>query len=526
MTVDTTVVEQPSAARGFGWSAGANIALRLGNFCVGVLMARLLAPEQFGIFAVALTVWTLLGTLAEFGFGTDLVRASAPLKRAAAVGTLGLISCGLISLSMALLAPLLAVAFDTPEATPVVRLMAVALAIFGLSIVPAALLQREYRQGRIFAVNGMALILSTAVMIPLGVAGLGPYALALGQIATQVATVIGLHVAARYRPRFGWNSSIAAESFRFCAPLAGANLLSWVLMSVDNLIVARTLTAVDLGLYALAFNVSSWPMNALGQAVRVIALPSFARHESAASPGATLEKVIKPLWPVALVIGVLLATGARPGIEILYGRGWSGASVPLVGLGLFGAIRIIFDLIATFLIAIGHTREVLVVQIVWLVAMVPLMYLGVRWFGLAGAGVAHIVVALAITLPAYIYFLRRASVRVRQILRGAIIPTIAILPLAAASWFVCSHISSPWLAIAAASGMAIVLYALPMSPWWLRSVKSLRAIPRDSAVRADVGAADMRHAVTADGLPSEASPSEQATSVRIRDRAQQLGEIS
>ena len=38
-------------------------------------MARLIAPEQFGVFAVALTIWTILGTLAEFGLGTDLVRA-------------------------------------------------------------------------------------------------------------------------------------------------------------------------------------------------------------------------------------------------------------------------------------------------------------------------------------------------------------------------------------------------------------------------------------------------------------------
>ncbi|HEY9291180.1 MAG TPA: oligosaccharide flippase family protein [Microlunatus sp.] len=485
MTDTTARPKGPTAASGLGWSTGANIALRLGNFAVGVVMARLLAPEQFGVFAVALTVWTLLGTLAEFGFGTDLVRAKNPLDRAPAVGTLGLISCSVLGLGMVLMAPFLASAFDTPQATPVLRLMAVSLAVFGLTIVPAALLQRGYRQGRIFAVNGTAMVASAAIMVPLGIAGYGPYALAIGQIATQVVTVVGLHLAAKYRPRFRWDSKVAAESVRFCAPLAVANLLSWVLLSVDNLIVARALTPVDLGLYVLAFNVSSWPMNAIGQAVRVVALPGFSQQGTKTTRNATLERAIAPLWAVGLLVGVLLATGARQGIAILYGKDWLGAAIPLVGLALFGAVRLVFDLLATFLIAIGHTRAVLVVQTGWLVGMIPAMFFGVRWFGLAGAGLTHLVVAMAIPLPLYLYFCRKATVRVGTLLRSCFVPTIAIVPLAVASWIACSTITSPWLAVATSAGLAVLLYVLPLARWWLGRIRRLRAAPVSTGAAAE-----------------------------------------
>ncbi|WP_231920381.1 oligosaccharide flippase family protein [Microlunatus soli] len=472
---------RPTAARGLGWSTSANIALRLGNFAVGVVMARLLAPEQFGVFAVALTVWTILGTLAEFGFGTDLVRATDPIRRAPAVGMLGLLSCGALGVGMALAAPLLATAFESPQAAPVLRLMAVSLGVFGLTIVPAALLQREYRQGRIFLVNGIALVTSAMIMIPLGLGGLGAYALAIGQIATQLVVAVGLHLAARHRPQFRWNTRIAGESLRFCAPLAVANLLSWVLISVDNLIVARALTPIQLGLYVLAFNVSSWPMNAIGQAVRVVALPGFAQHGSETTRNLTLARAIGPLWAVGLLIGVLLATGARPGITLLYGKDWIGAAVPLVGLALFGAVRVGFDLLATFLIAVGRTREVLVVQVAWLVGMVPSMYVSVRLFGLVGAGFAHLVVAIAIPLPLYLYFLHRASVPVRQLLRGCLVPTIVVLPLAAAAWWTSSTISWPLPAVLAAAGLAALLYGLPLSRWWLRRIHALRTAPLTSS---------------------------------------------
>ena len=77
-------------ARGLGWSVVANAGLRIGNLLVSMLMARLIAPEQFGVFAVALTVWTILGALAEFGLGSDLVRADDLERRAPTVGSLAL----------------------------------------------------------------------------------------------------------------------------------------------------------------------------------------------------------------------------------------------------------------------------------------------------------------------------------------------------------------------------------------------------------------------------------------------------
>src|SRR3954447_3096110 len=60
-------VSANKVARGLGWSTGSNLVLRLGNFAVSILMARLIAPEEYGVFAVALTVWLICGSMAEFG---------------------------------------------------------------------------------------------------------------------------------------------------------------------------------------------------------------------------------------------------------------------------------------------------------------------------------------------------------------------------------------------------------------------------------------------------------------------------
>ena len=95
-----------------------------------------------------------------------------------------------------------------------------------------------------------------------------------------------------------------------------------------------------------------------------------------------------------------------------------------------------FDLAATYLIACGMTRQVLVVQIVWLAALVPAMILGVMADGLAGAGWAHVLVAIVVVLPLYLVFLHRARVPVWPFLRAWAIPTAAGIPLMAALWFI------------------------------------------------------------------------------------------
>ncbi|MFC7621389.1 oligosaccharide flippase family protein [Microlunatus sp. GCM10028923] len=462
--------------RGLGWSTVSNLVLRVGNFAVSLIMARLIAPDQFGVFAVALTVWSVLGTLAEFGLGSDLVRARDPERRIPTVATMGLLTSGALAAGMALLAGPLAAAFRSPDSAPVIMVMAIALAVFGFGIVPAAMLQRAFRQRTLFLINGAALLCSSATLTVLALLGHGPMALAIGQVTTQVVTVLGLFLATRLRLRLGFDRRIAAESAAFCLPLAGANLLSWLLITLDNLIVARVLSPFELGLYVLAFNVSSWPMTAIGQSVRVVALPAFARLETRAEQGRALVAASGPVWAVALLVGVGLATLAGPAIGLLYGDRWRPAALALGGLALFGAVRVLFDLFATYLISLGATRPVLLVQVGWLLIMVPGMVAGISWLGLAGAGLAHLAIGLCFVLPAYLFCLHRVGVRPSALLRSCLVPLLVIMPTVGAL-LVLAGLGLPDLAVLAlGAAVAAGLYVVPLHRWWLRRIRSLEGV--------------------------------------------------
>lgn len=463
--------------RGFAWSTVSNIVGRIGNLVVGIILARLIAPEAFGVFAIALAVWSVLGSVAEFGLGADLVRRQDYERHIPTVATLGLVMSVSLALVMFMGAPQIAAAFGSESAESVVRLMAIPLALIGLSVVPAALLQRRIAQGTIFAIDGSALVVSTAATVVLVLLGAGPAALAIGRIVSQAWTVILQYVAVRRVPRFGWDRTVAREAFGFGFYLAMANVVSWLVLTVDNLIVARMMGPVSLGLYALAFNIASWPMSVAGQSIRVIALPAFSRVEDPPARGRAMVRTGGLVWSLGLLTAVGVMFLAPQIVEVLYGHRWIGAAVAVVPLAAAGAFRVIFDLCATYLISFGLSRRVMLVQLVWLIALVPALILGVKLFGIAGAGWAHLAVASLVVLTAYLIAMRSANVKPFAFLKGWIVPTLAGIPLAVSLWIIATWVSNPIVAILAGGVIGSVVYVAPIAKWWLNRVRALQSEP-------------------------------------------------
>lgn len=417
--------------RGLVWGTANTMVLRLGNLVLGMVLARLLVPEDFGVYAIALTVQSVLITLADLGMSVDLVRARDPAKRAPTVATLSLISGAVLALTMTVTAEPIAELMRVPDAAAVIMVLSWTLVLSGAGVVPYAKLQRDFEQGKLFACAGVDFAVSTGATIGLILLGMGPMALAVGRVLAQLASTGLQFVLARVRPRFGFDREVAETALAFGLPLAGANMLSWALLNIDNVAIARIAGEASLGLYVLAFNISSWPINAIGQAIRGVSLAGFS-HVSRRDGDGGLDSALSLAWAVALPVGVLLAALAHPLVVLLYGERWSASATVLAGLGVFGALRVALDLMATYLMARGAARPVLYVQVLWFVALIPAVVLATHWMGLAGAAWSHLVVGAVLILPAYSFALRTTGFGPRALVRAMWLPAAAALP----TWWV------------------------------------------------------------------------------------------
>lgn len=457
---------------GFLWSVLSSTLLRLGTLVTGIVLARILDPETFGVVAIATTVQTVLMTLSELGLAADLVRHGNIARRGPSLATLSVLSSGALTALMCLTAPEVAEFLGSRDAAPVIQVLAFTLFLAGVGVVPFARLQRELRQKALFGIELVAFVVSTGVAVGLALAGQGAMAIALGRLAAMVAVVALEFVVTRTVPRFGWDRAVISSGLRFGFPLAGAGLLSLVLLSIDNVMVGRLGGVVMLGLYSLAFNIASWPSSVIGTAIRAVAMPAFARRSdssgTADEEGVLLSSTLA--WSFAVPVSTALAVLASPLVVLLYGQKWAGAAVALTWLAALGAVRIVTDVWVAYLTASGRSGLLFACQGVWLVVLLPTMWWSVQAFGLVGAGAAHVGVALLVALPAFLCALRRTGLRAGPVLRALLVPGAAAVPAALAGVLVVRLSDAPWLQLIT-GGLAIVgVYAALVGRWLLRRV--------------------------------------------------------
>jgi lipopolysaccharide exporter len=458
-------------ARGAAWSSVSTITLRLGSVVVGIVLARLLTPSEFGVYAVALTVQSILMTVADLGLSASLVRSDEPERIAPTVATLGLAIGATTTAITVATSSLLADLLGSPPAAPAISVLALTLLLSSVSLVPYSMLLRRFQQRELFIVGVADFVVSTAVTLALVALGFSVMGLAIGRVAAQVVSSALQFFLARVRPRFRIDRDVVRPVLGFGLPIALANLLAWGLINIDNIVLVRVAGATALGFYVLAFNISNWPMSALSQTVRAVSLPYFSRTGNADEG---LARFVGLGWAAALPAGGLLAMLSAPLVFTLYGQRWLPAAPVLAALGVFGALRVIFDIFNAYLFALGHSRPVLVVQLLWLVTLTVGMVFATRAFGILGAGWVHVIVALVVVLPAYLVILRRAGVGLLVVLKRAWWPSVATLPAAGAVVLTQSLVSGPVLRLLIGGAVASAVYLVVMWPWARREWRKVR----------------------------------------------------
>lgn len=448
------------ASRAFGWSFFSTFLTRLGTFGIGVLLARLLGPHAFGIYAVAFVALLAMQTFNELGVSLAIVRWEGDPK-----GILPTVTTVSVSVSAAIYvccffaAPYYAAAMGVPAAAGVVRLLAIAILIDGFANAPSGLLQRNFRQGQSMIAVQAGGWVGTGVTLALAWLRYGAMSLAIGQVVGAMACATLLILFVPESLRFGFDRAKAHALLRFGLPLAGSNLVSLAITSVDQIVVGHMLGAKWLGFYVLALNLAGWPISMFSQPVTNVAPAVFSRlqHDRAAMRN-TFLSVAGLLAAVALPACLLIGGTAKPLIGFVYGAHWLPAARPLLWLSLLAAVRIFSILAYDYLVVLRRSRFLLVVQLIWLGALIPALVAGTRFCGIYGTGLMEAAIAAFVVFPCYLGGLRRDGINLRTLSGRLWLPAAGALGVWLMTLETAKLAPNYFTAIAASSiGMVVVV---------------------------------------------------------------------
>ena len=318
------------------WNYGGTLVRSGAQILIGIVLARILGPEPFGLVAIAWIVISLGYLVADFGFEAALVqRQILSNDEVRYTFTLQvLIGLGLTALVYGS-ASLIAQVFKQPEIVPVLQVLSLIFVFQSLGQTATSLLKRNLD----FRSVQMGQVLSNVVSyvllgIPLAYMGFEVWSLAIAQLSQSLMYALVTYFRVRH-PIKPLLKIHAAGFFGFGMKVTITNLVNWMISNMDNVFVGRFFGAVSLGLYSRTYVLMNTPTNNLVAMLQGILFSAYSKTQDDL---AKLKRVylasVSIIATIALPVFGSIAVVPHTVIEGVYGKNWLNAVPFLVPLAL------------------------------------------------------------------------------------------------------------------------------------------------------------------------------------------------
>jgi len=381
-----------SIRAGTRWLTAGSVGRQVLQFAVGVILARLLVPADFG-FIVTIQIFTGLASLmASGGTGEALVQAKEVTERHYQVAfTVQITIAVVIYLGFFAAAPWFANWFGNALYIDLLRVSTLTFLIRPFVNVPRARLRREMRFKALSLIDFTALIITSTASISLAYLGYGPWSLVLSGLIGMVWPLIAQVALTHWRPTVRFDPAIARALGGFGFKFSVNEFISYLRWQTSNLIISRTLGPSMVGLYNKGDSLSKLPFQTVSSAVYQPVFRALAAGQENLDQSKYIYfRTISLLVVYTLPFYIGLAFLAKPFIEVVYGSHWIPAAQPLQILAPAGLFFCIGHPAGAVLAAQNKLEKEIVVQLMsWLVVAIACLTT-IRW-GIAGIAAGMLV---------------------------------------------------------------------------------------------------------------------------------------
>lgn len=438
------------------------------GFLANLILTRVLAPTDFGIFALATFFFALINLRPKFGL--DQAFAQHPQSDARASGSFALLnlSAGIASFLITLAAaPILTLLhYETPIIIALLVLSAVGISdsIMGIAWVQ---LDKALLFTRVNIITAIAFPLSYLPAFYLAFNGGGYWALLAQNAVYALLLLGGLWLTARralpeiWRARWTFSRTLARQFLRFGAFVGIATIFATLVYQFDNFLVGTFVGIDTLGYYDRAYRIAQWSSILISSVLTRTVFYAYSRLQNDL---ARLTKTARmSLWIVTMFaapLALAIFISADELVLFLFGAKWLPTATYLRFLVIYSVLRPLLDDANSLFIAVGHPRRTMLVTIAQAIVIVlTATPLTLRWNAIGaaiGVGITF-VVGLIVTY----YFVRRTLPDL-DLREAFLLPSIAAIITLAAAW-----LAAPWLraralplfiTLALESGGVILLY--------------------------------------------------------------------
>ncbi len=481
------IVEAQSPIRsGVKWNTAGQLASRFASLLFGLVLARVLDPESFGLFGLANSVVALGLVFSDIGVGQALVQRQRDIREnAAAAFFMNLVAVALFAIMMILISGPAASFYDQPVVQPLLITLSGAFFIRGLVAVHEAYMRKRMRFRRLQVINIAGVVVYGCVAIVLSASGAGAWSLVLGVLAGNVVYAVAVLIGSGMPLSLRLHLERWRGLFVFGGTLLLGSLVWSIVVNGDNLAVGKLLGPQALGVYVIAYNYGLLAAITIGGAIAQVMYSAFVRVQAdLRQMAALLFKAIRAIALVSMPLAIVALFASRDALVWLLGDKWAAAGPPIqVFLTTFTFLMFVAPFPVVYLAVNRPT-----INLLFAVGTVPVLVLAIAIgyrYGVTGVAVG---VAVMMTLhdAAHVVVVSRIlGVRVKETLDQVRAPAIASAAALALSGLVfLATPAFPFRAVLAggiALPIALVVLRFGFPTTWREGVAEVRLLVRGDA---------------------------------------------
>ncbi|VVS96669.1 Lipopolysaccharide biosynthesis protein [Sphingomonas sp. EC-HK361] len=310
------------------WRSGSQIVAQIVQWTATFLVIRILAPADYGLFAMTQVVLMLASMLNGMGLANAVVRQPTVTPHALRqVFGMLIATNALLAVVQIAAAPIVAAYYRQPEITTILRVQALLYGATPLIALPQALLARTLEFRRQAQVNVAASLLAASNALGGALMGLGVWTLVAAPIVLFWVRGIGLTIAAGGLPRPSFAFRGSGEFARYGGLLAAGQFFAFIWSQADVFVGGRVLDPAILGLYTTSLFLVQIVVSKIVPPLNEVAFAAYARmQDDPDAVAAAFLKLVRVVMVIAMPFYLGLAATAEPLVATILGSKWVAAA--------------------------------------------------------------------------------------------------------------------------------------------------------------------------------------------------------
>ncbi len=424
---------------GARWMAISQVSTQVLRFVANIVLAHLLVPADFGIIAIGMTVTLFLEQIRDLGTGSTIIQRKDVSP--SLLNTVFYLNAGLgLALGAAVFAaasPLAALLGHSPgtssqvQATHVLQGFALITVITSGANIHHALLRRTMRFRTVGLIATGVALCNAIVSVSLAAAGAGVWSIVIGIAAGNALGAVSAWVSSGWRPGLTTRMADLRSMWHFAGFLLLTNLVAFAMQQSDRVVINRVLGPALLGIYAIALQITSYPLTTVTTALTEVLFPAFARRQD--DKLALRSAYVRANRVIALITFPLMAGTAAVApllVPVVLGEKWRAAIPILIALGPAGAIRSVTANAASLMLSQGQSRAQFLSATAYSAVIVVGFIGGVHW-GLVGMCITYTVLVAVLSPALWWVAFRYVDLRIRDYVRALLPITLITLTMVA-----------------------------------------------------------------------------------------------